>query len=88
MGFFGFFLFGFIVGVIVKFIFFGKQGGGWLIIFFFGVVGVLLGGWLGSVLFNVLLEEFFFLQIWFFVIGGLFIVFFIYGFIVGCKVKF
>lgn len=52
MGFLGFLLLGLIAGAIAKLILPGKQGGGWFITLLLGVVGALLGGWLGSVLFN------------------------------------
>lgn len=87
MGFLGFLLLGLIAGAIAKLILPGKQGGGWFITLLLGVVGALLGGWLGSVLFNAPLEEFFSLQTWLFAIGGSLIVLLIYGFFVGRKAK-
>lgn len=85
MGFFGFLLLGLIAGAIAKLILPGKQGGGWFVTLLLGVVGALLGGWLGSVLFNAPLEEFFSLQTWALAIGGSIIVLLIYGLIVGRK---
>ena len=87
MGFLGFLLLGLIAGAIAKLILPGKQGGGWFITLLLGVVGALLGGWLGSVLFNAPLEEFFSLQTWLLAIGGSLIVLQIYGFFVGRKAK-
>ena len=87
MGFLGFLLLGLIAGAIAKLILPGKQGGGWFITLLLGVVGALLGGWLGSVLFNAPLEEFFSLQTWLLAIGGSLIVLLIYGLIVGRKAK-
>lgn len=87
MGFLGFLLLGLIAGAIAKLILPGKQGGGWFITLLLGVVGALLGGWLGSVLFNAPLEEFFSLQTWLLAIGGSLIVLLIYGFIVGREAK-
>lgn len=87
MGFFGFLLLGLIAGAIAKLILPGKQGGGWFITLLLGVVGALLGGWLGSVLFNAPLEEFFSIQTWLLAIGGSIIVLLIYGLIVGRKNK-
>ncbi|MBB3157534.1 putative membrane protein YeaQ/YmgE (transglycosylase-associated protein family) [Microbacterium proteolyticum] len=83
MGFFGFLLLGLIAGAIAKLILPGKQGGGWLITLLLGVVGALLGGFLGSVLFNAPLENFFSIQTWLLAIGGSIIVLLIYGLIVG-----
>ena len=80
MGFLGFLLLGLIAGAIAKLILPGKQGGGWLITLLLGVVGALLGGWLGSVLFNAPLEEFFSIQTWLLAIGGSIVVLLIYGF--------
>ncbi|GMA92660.1 hypothetical protein GCM10025869_31890 [Homoserinibacter gongjuensis] len=50
-----------------------------------GIVGALLGGWLGSVLFNVSLDEFWSLQTWLLAIGGSIIVLLIWGLIFGRK---
>lgn len=87
MSFLGFLLLGLIAGAIAKLILPGKQGGGWLVTLLLGVVGALLGGWLGSVLFNAPLEEFFSLQTWALAIGGSIVVLLIYGLIVGRKSK-
>ncbi|GAA4049795.1 hypothetical protein AVP42_00894 [Agromyces sp. NDB4Y10] len=83
MGFLAFLLLGLIAGAIAKLILPGKQGGGWLITLLLGVVGALLGGWLGSVLFGVGLEEFWSIQTWLLAIGGAIIVLLIYGLIVN-----
>ena len=83
MGFFAFLLLGLIAGAIAKLILPGDQGGGWFITLLLGVVGALLGGWLGSVFFNAPLEEFFSIQTWLLAIGGSILVLLIYGLIVG-----
>ncbi|MFG6401692.1 GlsB/YeaQ/YmgE family stress response membrane protein [Microbacterium sp. P04] len=83
MGFLGFLLLGLIAGAIAKLILPGKQGGGWLITLLLGVVGALLGGFLGGLLFNANLEEFFSIQTWLLAIGGSIIVLLIYGFVVN-----
>jgi uncharacterized membrane protein YeaQ/YmgE (transglycosylase-associated protein family) len=83
MGFFGFLLLGLLAGAIAKLILPGKQGGGWFITLLLGVVGALLGGFLGSLLFNAPLEEFFSIQTWLLAIGGSIIVLLIYGLLVG-----
>jgi uncharacterized membrane protein YeaQ/YmgE (transglycosylase-associated protein family) len=85
MGFFGFLLLGLIAGAIAKLILPGKQGGGWFITLLLGVVGALLGGWLGGLIFNAPLEEFFSIQTWLLAIGGSIIVLLIYGLIFGRK---
>ncbi|WP_279365626.1 GlsB/YeaQ/YmgE family stress response membrane protein [Microbacterium testaceum] len=83
MGFFGFLLLGLIAGAIAKLILPGKQGGGWLITLVLGVVGALLGGFLGTAIFGVDLGGFFELRTWLLAIGGSVIVLLIYGLIVG-----
>jgi uncharacterized membrane protein YeaQ/YmgE (transglycosylase-associated protein family) len=59
----------------------GRQGGGFFVTLLLGVVGALLGGWLGSVLFNAPLQEFFSLQTWLLAISGSIIVLLIWGLI-------
>ncbi len=85
MSFLGFLLLGLIAGAIAKLILPGKQAGGWFITLLLGVIGALLGGWLGSLLFNVPLGSFFDLTTWLLAIGGSIIVLLIYGAIVGRK---
>lgn len=83
MSFLGFLLLGLIAGAIAKLILPGKQGGGWFVTLLLGVVGALLGGWLGSVLFNVDMGGFFDIRSWLLAIGGSIIVLLIYGLIAG-----
>jgi len=83
MSFIAFLILGLIAGAIAKLILPGRQGGGWFVTLILGVVGALLGGWLGSVLFGVGLEEFWDLSTWLLAIGGAIIVLLIYGLIVG-----
>ena len=79
MGFFGFLLLGLIAGAIAQLILPGRQGGGWIVTLILGVVGAFLGGFLGSVLFDAPLEEFFSIQTWVLAIVGSLIVLVIYG---------
>lgn len=79
MTFLGFLLLGLIAGAIAKALLPGKQGGGWLATLALGVVGALLGGWLGSLLFNRPLTEFFDIQTWLLAIAGAIIVLLLYG---------
>jgi len=83
MGFFGFLLLGLIAGAIAKLILPGKNGGGWLITLVLGVVGALLGGFIGSAVFGVGLENFFDLSTWVLAIVGSLIVLVIYGALTG-----
>lgn len=82
MGFLGFLLLGLIAGAIAKLILPGKQGGGWFVTLLLGVVGALVGGWIGS-LFGLEISTFFNLGTWLCAIGGSIIVLLIYGAIVG-----
>ncbi|KQZ23019.1 GlsB/YeaQ/YmgE family stress response membrane protein [Microbacterium sp. Root553] len=83
MGFLGFLLLGLIAGAIAKLILPGKQGGGWLVTLLLGVVGALLGGWIGSAIFGKGVDSFFEISSWLLAIGGSIIVLLIYGLIVG-----
>ena len=79
MGIIGWIVLGLAAGAIAKLILPGTQGGGWLITLVLGIVGALLGGFLGSVLFNAPLEDFFSIQTWLLAIGGAILVLLIYG---------
>ncbi|WP_159601013.1 GlsB/YeaQ/YmgE family stress response membrane protein [Agromyces humi] len=81
MSFFAFLILGLIAGAIAKLILPGKQGGGWFITLLLGVVGALLGGWLGSLILNRPLTEFWDLGTWLLAIGGSIIVLLIWGLI-------
>jgi len=83
MGFLAFLLLGLIAGAIAKAILPGRQGGGWIATLLLGVVGAMLGGWLGSWLFGADMNEFWSLESWLLAIGGAIIVLLVYGLIVG-----
>lgn len=85
MGIFGWLILGLIAGAIAKLILPGKQAGGWIITLILGVVGALLGGFIGSAIFGVGIDEFFSLSTWLLAIGGSLIVLVIYGAITGRK---
>ena len=85
MGFFGWLLLGLIAGALAKALLPGRQGGGWFATLILGVIGALIGGWLGSVLFDAPLEDFFSLQTWLLAIGGSVVVLLIYGALTGRK---
>ncbi len=75
----GWIVLGLIAGAIAKAILPGTQGGGWIVTIILGIVGALLGGFLGSVLFNVNIQDFWSLTTWLLAIGGSIIVLLIYG---------
>ncbi len=79
MGIIGWIILGLISGAIAKAILPGNQGGGWVITLVLGVVGALLGGFIGSQLFGVSLEGFFDITTWLLAIGGAILVLLIYG---------
>jgi len=85
MGILGWIILGLIAGAIAKLILPGRQGGGLIVTLLLGVVGALLGGWLGSVLFNVPLEDFWSLQTWLLAIAGAIVVLLIWGLLFGRK---
>ena len=79
MGIIGWIVLGLIAGAIAKAILPGTQGGGWLITLVLGVVGALVGGFIGSAIFNIGLEDFWSLQTWIVAIVGSIVVLLIYG---------
>lgn len=79
MGILGWIVLGLVAGAIAKLILPGRQGGGWLITIVLGIVGAILGGFLGNLLFNVELGTFFDLRTWVLAIVGAIIVLLIYG---------
>lgn len=81
MGFFGWIVLGLIAGAIAKALMPGEQGGGWLATLLLGVVGALVGGWIGSAIFHVGLNEFWSLSTWLLAIVGSLVVLFIWGLI-------
>ena len=83
MSFIAFLVLGLIVGAIAKAILPGRQSGGILITMLLGVVGALLGGWIGSAIFGVGLENFWSLQTWLVAIVGSLVVLGIYGAVVS-----
>lgn len=87
MGFFAFLILGLIAGAIAKAILPGRQGGGIFITLLLGVVGAILGGWIGSALFGVGINEFFSLSTWLLAIGGAIVVLLVYGLITRRSVR-
>ncbi|RGE23255.1 GlsB/YeaQ/YmgE family stress response membrane protein [Leucobacter sp. wl10] len=83
MGFLAFLLLGLIAGAIAKAILPGRQGGGWIATLILGVVGALVGGWLGSLLFGADIGRFFSIETWLLAIGGSILVLLVYGLVVG-----
>lgn len=85
MGFLAFLILGLLAGAIAKAILPGRQKGGWFATLVLGVLGAGIGGWLGSLIFNTGLGNFFELSTWLLAIGGSLILLVIYGALVGRK---
>jgi uncharacterized membrane protein YeaQ/YmgE (transglycosylase-associated protein family) len=85
MGFLGFLLLGLIAGAIAKAILPGKQTGGWLSTLILGVVGALVGGWIGSLLGLGSVNDFFSIGTWLLAIGGSILVILLWGLITRKK---
>ncbi len=70
---------GLLGGAIAKAILPGKQGGGLLITMILGIVGALLGGFLGGLIFDVKYTDIFSFQGLLFSVLGALLILFIYG---------
>lgn len=80
MSFIAFLILGLIAGAIAKAILPGRQGGGWIATLILGVVGALLGGWLGGLIFHEdFLRSFWSFSSWIAAIVGSIIVLLIWG---------
>lgn len=84
MGLFGWIILGLLAGAIAKAIL-KRDEGGWFTTLVLGVIGALVGGWLGSIIFNVQLSGFWSLKTWALAIVGSVIVLAIYGALTGRK---
>ena len=85
MGFIGWIVLGLIAGAIAKAIKPGEQGGGWFATLLLGVLGAIVGGWLGSAIVGVGVAEFWSISTWVLAIAGSLIVLVIWGFITRKK---
>ena len=70
MGFLGWIVLGLIAGAIAKLIMPGDDPGGIIITILLGIVGAVIGGYLGSLIFGIGLENFWSLQTWIVAIVG------------------
>jgi uncharacterized membrane protein YeaQ/YmgE (transglycosylase-associated protein family) len=85
MGFLAFLLLGLLAGALAKLILPGTHGGGWFATLILGVIGAVVGGWLGGLIFDASLQNFFSIETWALAVGGSLVVLLIYGAIVGRK---
>jgi len=75
----GYIVIGLLGGAIAKAIMPGEQGGGWVATMLLGIVGALLGGFLGGALLGVSYATIFSLKGLIFSVVGALLVLFIYG---------
>lgn len=85
MGIIGYVVLGLIMGALAKAILPGRASGGWIATMLLGIVGAVVGGLLGNLIFNVGLENFWSLQTWVIALLGTLLVLFIYGWMTGRK---
>ncbi|MBL3700926.1 GlsB/YeaQ/YmgE family stress response membrane protein [Leucobacter luti] len=83
MSFIAFLILGLIAGAIAKAIMPGENGGGWFTTLLLGVIGAMLGGWLGGMIFGADMAAFWSLSTWLLAIGGSIIVLLIFGLFSG-----
>lgn len=77
----GYIVIGLLGGAIAKAILPGRQGGGWLATIVLGIIGALLGGFIGGALFNVSYNKIFSFQGLITAVIGSLVVLVIYGLI-------
>jgi len=85
MGFLGWIVLGLVAGAIAKLIMPGRDPGGCIVTMLLGVVGAVVGGYLGSRFFGRGLETFWNLQTWIVAIVGSLILLGIYRLIIGSR---
>ncbi|GGP48021.1 GlsB/YeaQ/YmgE family stress response membrane protein [Saccharothrix coeruleofusca] len=83
MGILGWIVLGLIAGAIAKAIMPGRDPGGIIITMLLGIVGAILGGFIGSAIFGTGVDEFFSLSTWLLAILGSLIVLGIYRLVTG-----
>ena len=83
MGILGWIVLGLVAGAIAKLIMPGDDPGGILVTMLLGIVGAVIGGFLGSRIFGIGLQSFWNLQTWIVAIIGSLILLIIYRLIAG-----
>ena len=83
MGFLGWIVLGLLAGAIAKLIMPGDDPGGIIVTMLIGIVGAVVGGFLGSRIFGIGLENFWNLQTWIVAIVGALILLALYRLIAG-----
>jgi uncharacterized membrane protein YeaQ/YmgE (transglycosylase-associated protein family) len=85
MGILGWIVLGLVAGAIAKLIMPGNDPGGFIVTILLGIVGALIGGFIGSRVFGKGLESFWNLQTWIVAIIGSLILLIIYRLVVGSR---
>ena len=83
MGILGWIIVGGLMGALAKLIMPGKDPGGIIVTILIGVVGGLLGGWIGSALFGVGTGGFFNISTWLIALVGALVLLGIYRMVIG-----
>lgn len=82
----GYLIVGLIAGAIAKAILPGRQGGGWLATMILGIIGAIVGGFLGNMLFGVDLGNMGDFRTWILAILGSLVCLFVYGMVTKKRV--
>ncbi|WP_152362968.1 GlsB/YeaQ/YmgE family stress response membrane protein [Microlunatus speluncae] len=85
MSFFSYIIVGLVMGTLAKAILPGRVNGGWISTLVVGVVGAIVGGFIGDMIFNRGLSGFFSLWTWVLALAGSLVVLALYGVIKGRK---
>lgn len=83
MGFLGWIVLGLVAGAIAKLIMPGNDPGGFIVTILLGIIGAIIGGFIGSRIFGYGLETFWNLQTWIVAIIGSLILLAIYRLAIG-----
>ncbi|UFU06453.1 GlsB/YeaQ/YmgE family stress response membrane protein [Ruania halotolerans] len=87
MGILGYLIVGLICGALAKAILKDRAVGGWLAALVIGVIGAIVGGWIGSMLFGEGIESFFDIKTWLLALAGSILVLFVYTAITGRRTR-
>ena len=85
MSFLGWIVLGLTMGAIGKKVLPGRWTGGWFKTLLLGVIGAVVGGWIGSILFDEGLRNFFSIRTWVLAFVGTIVVLLVWGAITGKK---
>ncbi|MFF5505012.1 GlsB/YeaQ/YmgE family stress response membrane protein [Streptomyces roseolus] len=86
MGIIAWIILGLLAGIIAKMVMPGRDPGGFIVTTLIGIVGALLGGWLGKVIFGVdSVDGFFELSTWIAAIIGSLILLALYRLVTGSR---